>query len=48
MKQKRLRERILRITLREISDGVHLVEEHLPIGAGRMRFCCSTKCPSGK
>jgi len=30
MKKKKLRERIIRIKVREISDGVTLVQEHLP------------------
>jgi uncharacterized protein YutE (UPF0331/DUF86 family) len=30
MKKKKLRERIIRIKIREITDGVTLVQEHLP------------------
>jgi uncharacterized protein YutE (UPF0331/DUF86 family) len=37
MKKKRLRERIIRIKMREITDGVTLVEEHLPRSVQKFR-----------
>lgn len=37
MKTRKLRERIIRIKLREITEGVTLVEEHLPESAQEFR-----------